>query len=288
MDLGEFVWATCISHNYVASLQKPIKSLNMNHTPREKSKSAPVQPSLEGGEQQGRSMSAPAFSLNASSRQGGGEGAELENMGGDPVNSPTTETPVKSETPVETGGEKDTAKPTLKFTTVNGPTSGKNGQFRWGAQWSLNGATDKTNGWIVQKLTIKQDVKDDKGAVVTPGKAPWGGFAADKTPYWEGWQVRNGKIYIGSSNSLHGADTYSQGPVGDKTVGRTDEIGDADFYPDLTLPDSFAQRENHPGGSLPIALSDPSLSGGTGAVDHSLNATWDSVKGNGDTTVKTT
>ena len=43
---------------------------------------------MEGGEPQGRSLSAPAFSLNASTRQGGGEGAEMENMGGDPVKSP--------------------------------------------------------------------------------------------------------------------------------------------------------------------------------------------------------
>jgi hypothetical protein len=279
---------TCKSQNDVVSLQKPIKSLKMNHTSLEKSKSPSVQPALEGGEPQGRSLSAPAFSLNASTRQGGGEGAEMENMGGDPVKSPTTETPVKTEAPVEAGGEKDAAHPTLTFTTVNGPSSGKNGQFRWGAQWSLNGATDKTNGWIVQKLTIKQDVKDDKGAAITPGKAPWGGFSAEKTPYWEGWQVRDGKIYVGSSDSPHNADTYAQGPVGDKTVGQTDEIGDANFYPDLKLPESFAPRVNHPGGALPIALSDPGLSGGTGAVDHSLKATWDSVKGNGDTTVTTT
>jgi hypothetical protein len=93
---------------------------------------------------------------------------------------------------------------------------------------------------------------------------------------------------VGGSASPHNADTYGQNPIGPNTEGTTKVIGRADFYPNLTLPGSFTVKNAAPAWALPATNSDPGLTGGTGALDHSLTATWDGVAGTGVTTLTPT
>lgn len=174
--------------------------------------------------------------------------------------------------------------PRLTKSTVSGPTTQPNGGFSWGARWSIQNADTSTNGWIVQHVVVQQNVTDASSAAVTPGTGTYGGLQTAWYPIWEAWQVRGGQVFVGGSTSPHNADTYGQDPVGPSTKGTTKVIGSADFYPNLTLPTSFTVRNAAPAWSLPVTNSDPALTGGTGALDHNLTATWDGVAGDGTTT----
>ncbi len=177
------------------------------------------------------------------------------------------------------------AKPTLSFSTVVGPNAFDCGGFRWGAQWSVNGATDTTNGWVVQKVEINVNVKDaDDNDVDIAAK---GSLNTSWYPLWEAWQVREGVVYIGRLKSTHNADTYGSPAVGEGTKGSLQVKGTAEYYDDLTLPASFTVSSAAPTWALPATKSTPTLTGGTGSLDHSLTATWDCTTGTDKTTTIT-
>jgi hypothetical protein len=175
--------------------------------------------------------------------------------------------------------------PRLTKSTVSGPTPQNNGGFSWGARWAISGADASTNGWIVQHVVVQHNVTDASGNPIVPGTGTYGGLRTAWYPLWEAWQVRGGNVFVGGSASPHNADTYGQNPVGPNTKGTTKVIGRADFYPNLTLPGSFTVRNAAPAWALPATNSDPGLTGGTGALDHNLTATWDGVGGTGATTL---
>jgi hypothetical protein len=203
------------------------------------------------------------------------------NAGGDGATTTTQQPEATTTTTTQTTAA------TLRKSTVSGPTGKNNGEYTWGSRWSLANSNDNTNGWIVQKLVVRQNVTTES-ASITPGEGGYGGFPASWTPYWEAWKVDKGVIYVGKTTSLHNADTYSQGPVGDKTQGTTQELGLANFYPNITTPNSWTVTNSSPAFALPVTKSDPGLTGGTGSLDHNLTATWNSVTGDGKTTVTTT
>jgi hypothetical protein len=185
--------------------------------------------------------------------------------------------------------------PRLKKSTVNALATQPNGGFSWGAQWSIDGATAATNGWIVQHVVVRHAVEAwhppllvGSTLPIVPSQSPYGGLNESWYPLWEAWQVRGGAVFVGGSASAHKADTYSQGPVGANTKGTTEVIGRADFYPNLTLPKDFTVRNAAPAWALPATNTDPGLTGGTGALDHNLTAKWDGVSGTGVTTATTT
>jgi hypothetical protein len=111
------------------------------------------------------------------------------------------------------------------------------GGFKWAVKWGLTGADASTNGFIVQKLTF--DLKREKCA---------GGRNDFAKTYWEGWQVRKGKIYIGMSKSLHRSDTFQVPPTPDQK-GVNLEEGHAKYMDGYTAPLSW--------GHVPEALSLP-------------------------------
>lgn len=177
--------------------------------------------------------------------------------------------------------------PNLRKTTVDPLRTQNNGGFSWGVRWSIQNASGSTNGWIVQHVLVRQNVTNTAGSPVVPGQGSYGGLRTSWYPLWEAWQVRAGNIFVGGSASAHNADTYAQGAVGAGTKGKTEVAGRADFYPNLTLPASFTVRNTAPAWALPATNTDPGLAGGTGALDHNLTATWDSVSGTGATTATT-
>lgn len=177
------------------------------------------------------------------------------------------------------------ATPTLKKTTVSGPTPSNCGGFSWGVQWSIDNATSSTNGWVVQKVALNRNVTDCSGNAKAAGlnelKPSW-------YPLWEAWQVRSGQVYIGRLASLHQSDTYGQGGPGDNTKGSVSVLGTAEYYDRLTLPSSFKVTNSAPTWSLPATTSQPTLTGGTGSLAHNLTATWDCCTSNKATTLATT
>jgi hypothetical protein len=82
-------------------------------------------------------------------------------------------------------------------------------------------------------------------------------------------------VFVGSSTTPHNADTYSAGPIGDRTKGPLEIKGTADYYDGLTLPSSFTVKNAPPAHALPSTNTDPALTGGSGVVDHSLKVEWD-------------
>lgn len=184
--------------------------------------------------------------------------------------------------------------PRLKKTTVSPLSTQNNGGFNWGVRWSIDNASSSTNGWIVQHVVVRQNVEAWHppllpGATrpIVPGQSPWGGLSTSWYPLWEAWQVRGGAVFVGASTSAHNADTYGQPAVGANTKGTTEVVGRADFYPSLTLPAAFTVRNAAPAWALPVTNTNPSLTGGTGVLDHNLTATWDGVGGTGTITATT-
>jgi hypothetical protein len=241
---------------------------------------------LEEGSTIARSFQPPAFGF------AGGEGTgEEEIMGGEA----DAGLQLEAEEGEYEGQEKASAKPrkkpangpSLSYTQVEPATAGKNGRYKWKVKWTLPGATDKTNGWIIQKLVAQQNVTDKNGKPIQPGSGNWGGFPANKTPYWEAWQVRKGKVFVGGTDLPHKADTFAQNEIGPQTKGKTVQWGDAAFYPNLKLPASMVQQNDLPAGILPATKSDPGLGNGTGKIQHGLTAQWNSVQGDGTTKINT-
>jgi len=165
------------------------------------------------------------------------------------------------------------ATPLLRKRTVTGPTAMDCGGFSWGAQWYLDNA-DSTSGFVVQHVRVTLNVKDCSDNPVDV-KARTGGVVDPAFwPLWEAWEVRNGSVFVGTSTTPHRADTYSVPAMGDGTKGSIEILGNADYYPGLTLPSSLTVRNAPPAGGLPVTNSDPGLSGGTGPLAHNLTANW--------------
>lgn len=165
-------------------------------------------------------------------------------------------------------------KPKLNKTTISSPDPMHCGAFDWEVKWGLSPVNSSVNGWIVQRvrkinyywpcsksstlLTIKKDL-----------------------PFWEAWQVKNGKIYIGRGPQRHKKDSYYQGMVGNGSKGRTLIDGRAEFYENLKLPSTFTPYNSKTNAhSLPSTITDPgALPGGTGAISHSIVVGWNCCPG---------
>lgn len=126
----------------------------------------------------------------------------------------------------------------LKYSTKSAPKALDCGGFHSQIKWDLDGSNEKTTGFVVQKVTFKLKRKncsdEDNNFIKT---------------YWEAWQVREGKIYIGTSDSPHGSDTFRVPPKPDHK-GINYEAGDAKFMPNYEAPKTW--------GNVPQALSLPS------------------------------
>lgn len=180
-----------------------------------------------------------------------------------------------------------TGPPRLQKHTSSGPTARTCGGVTWVVLWDFDHADATTNGWIVQRLDTRFNVTDCASPPnpITDIKTHTGGRIDQAWyPYWEAWQVRGGSVYIGSSTAINTGDVYQTGGLGNNTRGSRDWIGDADFYPGLTLPSSFSVRSGHPAQALPVATSDPGLTGGTGVLAHNMTATWNCCPGSPDRT----
>jgi hypothetical protein len=160
----------------------------------------------------------------------------------------------------------------LSYAQVGPLTKSDPGGFNWVVQWKLSGASP-AGGWIVQHLKVTADITNKAGKVLAAGE--------DKDfGYWEAWQVNKGKAVTTYAEKGDTADdAYAYPKSGDDTKGTIKFTGTAEFYEALTLPSSFVADRSQPTGVLPMTRSQPTLSGGTGAISHNLTATWDATAG---------
>jgi len=173
--------------------------------------------------------------------------------------------------------------PKLSKTVVSGPTPRDCGGWKWVVQWKLDKPT-KTGGWVVQRVDATRDVKDDKDKPVPVTN----GWDPSWTPYWEGWKINAGQsITTYAETGDVEDDTYAGTAGGVNTRGTFTMRGRAEFYEGATLPATMKPTNSAPAWILPFTKTDPSLAGGTGAIDHDLTATWDCTTANKSTTITT-
>lgn len=174
----------------------------------------------------------------------------------------------------DAGSESDVAskgegKQVVKKNDVSGPTAGQCGAYSWKVKFSVENSDDKTKGYIVQKINAVYTRTDCDGK-----DKPVTGIG--KFPYWEAWGVRNGKVFVGDTESEHQADHYSDDVMGDSTKGSIAVTGVAEFFPNAVLPAHMkANNPDTQAHALRSSLTDPALSGGTGSISHDLTASWD-------------
>ena len=133
-------------------------------------------------------------------------------------------------------------------------------------KWSVSG---KRNGWIIQHVKFRTAVTDCKGKK----RAPLG---ANGLEYWEGWEVKNGNVFVGfaAGGSPHNADTFRTVDEGNKTKGRASITGRVRFLRGFKL--------NTPpwGFTVPAAMSLPTMTvppkgwHDAGAARHTLRINW--------------
>ncbi len=87
------------------------------------------------------------------------------------------------------------------------------GSAEYQVQWSVGAGV---NGWVIQHVTFQGAVQDASGTVVPNNSG---------LEYWEGWEARNGKVYVGSSASPHQSDTFRTTSENANTKGRVEIIG---------------------------------------------------------------
>jgi hypothetical protein len=176
--------------------------------------------------------------------------------------------------------------PKLTKKTVTPLTKGDCGKSDWIVQWELDKKTTN-GGWIVQKVELPYDVKDCSDKAVDPTKR--NGPQPRKFPFWEAWQIhKNQQVTTFAEGGDVNDDDFELVSPGSDTKGSITVQGTVEFYEGLTLPGSFRVTNQPPAYSLPSTKSAPTLSGGTGAISHTLKATWDCCSKDKTATKKTT
>jgi len=168
------------------------------------------------------------------------------------------------------------ASPKLSRATVSGPKADDCGGFKWVVQWKLDKKTTK-GGWVVQNVTYPHNIKtcDDKKFASGTG----GTFDPAWVPFWEAWEIHKDQdvTTYAETGDLED-DTFGSCEIPD-TKGDQTIKGKAEFYEGLSLPADFKATGKAPSFILPATKTAPTLSGGTGSIDHTLKATWNCCKG---------
>jgi len=166
--------------------------------------------------------------------------------------------------------------PKLDKATVSGPRADDCGGFKWVVQWKLDKKTT-TGGWVVQKVNYSHSVKNCDGKP-HPLDASDGLWDPSWVPYWEAWQInKDHDVTTFAETGDTEDDTFEVGSTPD-TKGNLKITGSAQFYDGLTLPASMKATHAAPAWDLPTTKSAPKLTGGTGAIDHSIKAKWNCCK----------
>ena len=173
---------------------------------------------------------------------------------GDGVSVPQTQ-------PATAGNSPAAPAASLTYSTVTPRTRQGCGGYEYAVQWGLDNATASTDGFIVQKLQFNL-VRDICA----------GGTNNFAKTYWEAWQVKGGKIFIGTSTSPHHADTFRVGATPDQK-GVNLEEGNAKFIEGYTEPLSWGTVPE--AGSLPATETEPAGWSDAGTKYRSVQVDFD-------------
>ncbi len=153
---------------------------------------------------------------------------------------------------------------TLSVTTKQAPTDQGCGGYSAKRQWSITGGGDSTNGFVVQKVAFDtRQLKCDDSDDTLPGTAT----------YWEAWQVRGGKVFVGTSTTPHSADTFAY-PSRGSHKGRNIEKGSAKYIDGYTAPLSWG-HDAPEAQALPSTTTQPSGWSDSGNIACSITETFD-------------
>lgn len=110
------------------------------------------------------------------------------------------------------------------------PESQGCGDFSWKVKWILDGATESTNGFIVQKCNQSMIATDCSDEIDDSFKV-----------FWEAWQVKNGKIMAGISDRETLGDEFAWNNT-NGSKGTASVSGAAKFIPNYMAPFTWTGR----------------------------------------------
>lgn len=138
------------------------------------------------------------------------------------------------------------------------------GGFNQEVEWTLNGADDKTNGYIVQKVTMNQSMK-----YCTGQDNPFLTLV-----YWEAWKVIEGRPagFFGWLGVASFYDTFFSLPSSGSRGIKTTE-GHAKFIPNYTEPDNWGSISE--AGALPATMTKPYSWSDSGTIHRVISSQFD-------------
>jgi hypothetical protein len=149
------------------------------------------------------------------------------------------------------------------------------GSAEYKVQWSVGGGK---NGWVIQHVKFQGAVQNAAGAATARNSG---------LEYWEGWQVRNGSVFIGSSTGPHQSDTFRTVSEDAKTKGQVEIIGKVAFVEGYNLTEPPWGHAVAAAGALPTMTSAPSGWSDGAAQAHTLKVNYDDIAGTPQTQVGT-
>lgn len=139
------------------------------------------------------------------------------------------------------------------------------GSAEYKVQWSVGGGKD---GWVIQHVKFGGAVQNAAGPVARNN--------AD-LEYWEGWQVRNGDVFVGSTASAHQTDTFRTISEDANTKGRVEIVGKVAFIEGYGLSEPPWGHTVAPAGALPTMTVAPTGWAGGSAQDHTMKVDYDDI-----------
>jgi hypothetical protein len=148
------------------------------------------------------------------------------------------------------------------------------GGMQMAAIFSVDNATDSTNGFVVQKVDFNLS-----------REACAGGRNDFAKTYWEAWEVRKGIVYIGTSKSRHDSDgrgDYFRIGSTPAHKGTNKLHGWGKYIDGYTEPNSWGRCTE--AGSLPCTTDPPKGWSDAGSIHRYLEADFDCCPGGKGTT----
>jgi hypothetical protein len=140
------------------------------------------------------------------------------------------------------------------------------GAATYRVRWSVGGGK---NGWVIQHATQRAAIKNASENAVASTNIT--------TEFWEGWQVRNGDVFVGSSTTRHSADSFTSRDENPDTKGRVELIGKVAFVEGYNLTEPPWGHTVPSAGALPTMTSAPAGWSDGGAQDHKLTIDYDDI-----------
>ena len=150
------------------------------------------------------------------------------------------------------------------------------GSAEYKVRWSVGGGK---NGWVVQHVKFQGAIQNAAGTAVAANNSG--------LEYWEGWQVRNGNVFVGSSANAHQADTFRTVSEAAKTKGQVAIIGKVAFIEGYNLAEPPWGHTVAAAGALPTMTSAPDGWSDGAAQDHTMRVNYDDIAGTPQTQVGT-